>query len=78
MKLRNRKDVEIFREAIDGCRGDVWLRDGSSSYNLKSAMSCIVALGRVAAGDEGLELFADSKADECRLLKMFRMNPGMA
>ncbi len=71
MKLRNIEDVERFREVIRECNSDVLLQSLQGDvFNLKSALSQYVALGRLLSehGDE-LELFAHDREDEHRLLK---------
>ena len=66
MKLQNIQEVEEFRKVVHQCKlesleGDI--------FNLKSAMSEYVALGRLLSEQgDSLELFADNKEDEALLL----------
>ena len=70
MKLKNIKEVEAFRNAVKECTGDVYLKsvDGDV-FNLKSALSEYIALGRLLSEQgDSLELFATKREDEARLL----------
>ena len=70
MKLKNIKEVEAFRSAVKECTGDVYLKsiDGDV-FNLKSALSEYIALGRLLSEQgDSLELFASTREDEARLL----------
>lgn len=70
MKLKNIKEVEAFRNAVKACTGDVYLKsvDGDV-FNLKSALSEYIALGRLLSEQgDSLELFATKREDEARLL----------
>ena len=61
MKLKNIKEVEEFRKVIHACAGDV--------FNLKSALSEYIALGQLLSEQgDNLELFADRREDEARLI----------
>lgn len=77
MTLKNIKDVKRFQNVIDKCEDDVWLMSATDRYNLKSAISQLIAIGRVLTGDKTLELFASKKEDEWKLLKMFNEYPEM-
>ena len=70
MKLKNIKEVEQFRNVIHECTGDVYLKSQEGDvFNLKSAMSEYIALGRLLSEQgDSLELFADNKEDEVLLL----------
>lgn len=70
MKLVNIKEVEQFRKAVRECEGDVYLKSTEGDvFNLKSAMSEYIALGRLLSEQgDSLELFADRREDEGRLL----------
>ena len=73
MKLKNIKEVEAFRSAVKECTGDVYLKsiDGDV-FNLKSAMSEYIALGRLLSEQgDSLELFASNHEDEGLLLSFF-------
>ena len=48
MKLQNIHEVEDFRKVIHQCKDDVFLKSQEGDvFNLKSAMSEYVALGRL-------------------------------
>ena len=60
MKLKNIKEVEEFRKVIHTCTGDVYL---------KSALSEYIALGQLLSEQgDNLELFADKREDEAKLI----------
>ena len=72
MKLTNVKDVQKFVEAVNACENDVYLKSVEGDvFNLKSSLSQYIAIGRLLeeSGDT-LELFAQTREDEARLLKM--------
>ena len=72
--LKNIKDLEAFRAAINNCKGEVWLRknDGTEEFNLKSTLSQYIALGRLAdEHGEDYEVFCQLSSDESNLLKYF-------
>lgn len=77
MTLKTIKDVKRFQNVINNCEDDVWLISGGDKYNLKSAISQLVAIGKVLTGDKSLELFASNKHDEWQFLKMFNEYPEM-
>lgn len=60
MKLVNIKEVEQFRKVVRECEGDVYLKSTEGDvFNLKSAMSEYIALGRLLSEQgDSLELFA--------------------
>lgn len=72
MKLNNIKDVQKFVAAINDCEHGVYLKSLEGDvFNLKSSMSQYVAIGRlIEESGDSLELFADSREDEARLLMM--------
>lgn len=70
MKIKNINEVEAFRQVVKECTSDVYLKSQEGDvFNLKSAMSEYIALGRLLseAGDS-LELFASNREDEAKLL----------
>lgn len=72
--LKNIKDLEAFRAAINNCKGGVWLRknDGTEEFNLKSTLSQYIALGKLAdEHGEEYEIFCQFAGDEGNLLKYF-------
>ncbi len=70
MKLKNIKEVEEFRRIIRECKGNVFLKSVEGDvFNLKSSLSEYIALGQlVSEAGDNLELFADDREDEARLL----------
>ena len=70
MKLKNIKEVEQFRKVVHECEGDVYLKSQEGDvFNLKSALSEYIALGRLLSEQgDSLELFASTREDEARLL----------
>ena len=70
MKLQNIHEVEDFRKVIHACKDDVYLKSQEGDvFNLKSAMSEYIALGRLLSEQgDSLELFATSREDEGLLL----------
>ena len=72
MKLTNVKDVQKFIETVNACESDVYLKSLEGDvFNLKSSLSQYIAIGRLLeeSGDS-LELFAQTREDEYRLLEM--------
>ena len=72
MKLTNVKDVQKFIAAVNACESDVYLKSVEGDvFNLKSSLSQYIAIGRlIEDASESLELFAQTREDEARLLKM--------
>ena len=72
MKLTNVKDVQKFIAAVNACENDVYLKSVEGDvFNLKSSLSQYIAIGRlIEDAGENLELFAQTREDEARLLKM--------
>lgn len=70
MKLKNIHEVEQFRNVIHQCKDDVFLKSQEGDvFNLKSAMSEYIALGRLLSEQgDSLELFASNREDEGLLL----------
>ena len=70
MKLKNIHEVEEFRNVVHQCKDRVYLESPEGDvFNLKSAMSEYIALGRLLSEQgDSLELFADNKEDEVLLL----------
>ena len=72
MKLKNVKDVQKFIEVVNSCENDVYLKSQEGDvFNLKSSLSQYIAIGRLLeeSGDS-LELFAQTREDEAKLLNM--------
>lgn len=72
MRLTNVKDIEKFVAAVNECENGIYLKSPEGDvFNLKSSMSRYVAIGRlIEESGDNLELFADSREDEARLLKL--------
>ena len=72
MRLTDIKDVQKFIEAVNECEHGVYLKSQEGDvFNLKSSMSQYIAIGRlIEESGDTLELFADSREDEARLLKL--------
>lgn len=71
MKIKSLQDVEAFKQAIDKCRGDVWLESVyGDKYNLKSALSQYIAMAELLRDKNGdLELFARLPEDQAILME---------
>ena len=72
MKLTNITDVQKFIEAVNACENDVYLKSVEGDvFNLKSSLSQYIAIGRlIEESGENLELFAQTREDEARLINM--------
>ena len=73
--LRNINSVNALQAAVASCQDSVILKsaDGREEYNLKSALSLLMGIGRLCGehGDE-YEVFCTNRADEGYMLKFFR------
>lgn len=77
MKLSNISEVNDFLEAVNNCKGKVWLIDlDGSKINLKSSLSQYVAVAELITerGNE-LELFCDELIDEYIFFELFDKHP---
>ena len=77
MKLTKTTEKDAFLEAVNACKGDVWLESPKGDrYNLKSTFSQFLALGALLEenGDD-LELFCSIPAEEGHFFKFFRQYP---
>ncbi len=72
MKLTNVKDVQKFIDVVNSCEHDVYLKSVEGDvFNLKSSLSQYIAIGRLLEENgDSLELFAQTREDEARLMKM--------
>ena len=72
MKLNNIKDVQKFIAAVNACESDVYLKSVEGDvFNLKSSLSQYIAIGRlIEESGDNLELFAQTREDEARLLEL--------
>lgn len=72
--LKEIKDIENFRKAIEQCQSDVIIRHNSrrEEFNMKSLFSCYIGLGKLAEehGDE-YEVFCMNPNDEKYMMKFF-------
>lgn len=71
MRLTNIKDVQKFIDVVNSCVDTVYLKSQEGDvFNLKSSLSQYIAIGKLLeeSGDS-LELFADNREDEAKLLK---------
>ena len=73
--LRNLNNINALQAAVASCQDSVILKsaDGREEFNLKSALSLLVGIGRLCGehGDE-YEVFCTNRADEGCMLKFFR------
>ena len=72
MRLTNLKNIQKFIETVNSCEHGVYLKSLEGDvFNLKSSMSQYVAIGRlIEETGDSLELFAQTREDEARLLSM--------
>lgn len=74
MLLKNIKDIESLRKAVQKCEGDVILRsvDGREEFNLKSTLSQYLGIARLCEENgDNYEVFCMHKADEQFMLSFF-------
>ena len=76
MKMqKNINNINALQAAVASCQDSVILKsaDGREEYNLKSALSLLMGIGRLCSehGDE-YEVFCANRADEGYMLKFFR------
>ena len=77
MKLTNVKDVQKFIETVNSCESDIYLKSVEGDvFNLKSSLSQYIAIGRlIEDAGETLELYAQTREDEARLLNfLYELN----
>lgn len=79
MKLKSITEVQSFNEAIDKCKGNVYLMDAAGNqFNLKSMFSRYISIGQLLKDEaENLELFCDKQEDEAHFMKLFAENPSI-
>ena len=77
MKLNSITEIDAFQQAINNCKGDVWLESiYGDRLNLKSVLSRYVAFGKLINDEaENLELFCALSTDESNFYKFFAENP---
>ena len=70
MRLTNIKDVQKFIDVVNSCEHEVYLKSLEGDvFNLKSSMSQYIAIGLlIQVSGSSLELFANDKNDQIRLL----------
>ena len=85
MKLQNIQEVEEFRKVVHQCKGRVYLESLEGDiFNLKSAMSEYVALGRLLSeqGDSWpnnfVRLSFSGLCRSCDAARFFAQNPPAA
>lgn len=76
MKLTKIAHIENFLNAVNKCKGNVWLTAEDNRFNLKSKLSQYVAIGALLGyhGDE-LELWCEFKEDEAFFFEFFQHHP---
>jgi len=78
MPLTNISELEAFKQAIEKCKGDVWLESiYGDRFNLKSTLSQYMAIARLCEdhGDE-YEIFCMNKSDEAYMIEFFHVLKG--
>ena len=71
MRLRSEADVQEFLDAVSQCGGEYLKSPEGDIFNLKSSMSRYIAIGRlIEEQGDTLELFADRKEDQARLMPL--------
>ena len=77
MKLRNIPDANAFIKAVDGCKGNVYLKsEDGDILNIKSKLSQYFGLSRLLSErGSDLELFCDLREDEAIMLDFFKNHP---
>lgn len=77
MKLYKIEEVNEFMNAVDSCRGDVYLVSAyGDKYNIKSKLTQYLALGMLLNKEyDDLELFCDYKDDEAVFIEFFKKHP---
>lgn len=79
MKIKNIEEVEGFLDAVNKCKGEVWLEspDGDK-FNLKSKFSRYIALGALLSENgDNLELFCSLPEDEHYFYEYFTNFPSV-
>lgn len=77
MRLQNIKQLQEFLNAVNACKGQVWLEsvDGDK-INLNSQLSQYVALGALLSErGEHLDLYCSDREDESLFLNFFQHYP---
>lgn len=77
MKIKNIEEVNGFLDAVNKCKGDVYLNSPNGDrYNLKSEFTRYIALGELLSksGDD-MELFCSRNEDEANFFEYFRQFP---
>lgn len=79
MKIKNIEEVEGFLEAVNKCKGEVWLESPEGDkFNLKSKFSRYIALGALLSeSGDNLELFCSLPKDEQYFYEYFMSFPGV-
>ena len=77
MRIKSIEEVDGFLDAVQQCKGNVFLRSPMDDiYNLKSTLSQYIAIAALLSehGDE-LELFCEEKEDESLFFQYFERYP---
>ena len=79
MRIKNIAEVDGFIDAVNKCKGDVWLvSPNEDRYNLKSSFTRYIAFGALLSGDgDNLELFCQLKEDEVNFFQYFVSFPNV-
>lgn len=77
MKLNTPNEIKEFIATVNECEGEVTLRSVYGDlYNLRSALSCYIAIGKLAEGTNSqLELFCNRREDEVKFFGFFNKYP---
>ena len=77
MRLQNISQLQEFLNAVNACKGQVWLEsvDGDK-INLNSQLSQYIAMGALLSErGESLELYCSDREDEALFLQFFHNHP---
>lgn len=80
MWIRNNRDLDNFKEAINDCESSVWVVTSSGrKFDLKDAKGYYLGLATIldSAENEEPELFADSRSDVWRLIHYLNDRPAL-
>lgn len=77
MKLHNVTQINEFMDAINKCKGDVWLESVyGDRYSLKSKLTQYLAIAElIGESADDLELFCADPNDEAKFFEFFKRNP---
>lgn len=76
MKLNKINEVTEFLNAVNKCKGNVYLTSQfGDKYNLKSTLTQYIAIAALLNTDNDLELWCDDVNDETHFVTFFTKNP---